>query len=158
MEHITEHIDFCNIENPSFVVADIRLVGDPSKSDLVKRFVVSHYSIPTEEFTEKDFEEHSAEYQMMITWSIFFNNLTSLNILWKGIYHYDRASPDYHSDLHYAAFIGNLKTFQHILFAFNNYDQKDDPDELVYEELVKLATQNDLHPEVLLYIKSKLSP
>jgi hypothetical protein len=60
-------------------------------------------------------------YYTMIEMAIKSNNLVGLEILWEGIYHHDRACPDFLDDLYTATKYGNLKTLQHVFYAYNNY-------------------------------------
>jgi len=81
-------------------------------------------------------------YQSMIDLSIKNNNLIGLEILWQGIYFHDRDNPDYLNDVYVASEYGNLKTFQHVLYAYLNYATLNWSDPIDLNKLRLLATDN----------------
>lgn len=78
----------------------------------------------------------------MITEAIENNDLDSLEVLWQGIYFHDRTNPDYEKDVYTATEFGNIKTFQHVLYAYMNYNTLDGVEPLEYTKLLQLATKN----------------
>lgn len=50
------------------------------------------------------------------------NNIIALEILWSAIYNHDRDTPCYEHWLFEAIKYGNLKTFEHCLYAYMNYN------------------------------------
>lgn len=88
--------------------------------------------------------ESSFKYQKVIDEAIKSNNLDTLEVLWSGIYYHDVKSPNYEYDVYTAANYGNLRTFQHVLYAYMNYSTYDGVENLNYNQLLNIAQDQDV--------------
>ena len=73
---------------------DHTLASDPTKVAELQRFMCSFYD--QDHIMEDDGPE---KYQKMVESAIEANNLAGLEVLWQGVYYYDRDNPDYASAL-----------------------------------------------------------
>lgn len=146
MEHINETVDFKGVQKLDEFKLDEDLVQDPCRDQDLIRWVRTGYRSKISK------SRFFAIYLEMINLSIKSNNLKALNILWNGIYYHDRDNPDFLSHLYTAAEFGNLQMFQHCLYAYKNYAQLNEPDEINMHELLNLAGKN-VNKDVLDYIR-----
>lgn len=143
MQHFVDQIDFSDVEPLDQLIYDPELAYDPTNVEQLKRLTRTHYA-PSYQ-----------QYQNMINLAIKANNLPGLEVLWQAMYHYDNDSPDYEHNVYVAAEFGQLKTFQHVLYAYLNYHyQDDDPDDLDPLSFSKLKSLATLNPDeaILHYI------
>jgi hypothetical protein len=113
-----------------------------NKLDMLCSFIRAHYEQDYREWNSEQFKLSYDQYQKMITEAIKSDDLDSLEVLWQGIYFHDRANPDYESDVYTAVEFGNIKTLQHVLYAYMNYNTLDCVEPLEYTKLLELATKN----------------
>ncbi len=113
-----------------------------NKLDTLIKFVRAHYEQDYEEWNREQFQQSYEQYQEMITEAIKGNDLDSLEVLWQGIYFHDRANPDYETDVYTAVEYGNIKTIQHVLYAYMNYNTLDGVEPLEYTKLIELSKKN----------------
>lgn len=149
MKHITVNFDFKSASlkpNPSKLYSvDTKIATDVGREVELGCFILSFYNSMTLHPWE--------DYQQLITAAIIYNNLTSVEILWKGTYRCGGYNPDYCHDLYTAAEFGNLQTFQHVLYACANYNTLDGVDPIKYYTLRSKAV-NNMYSDVLKYVEA----
>lgn len=145
MKHHTVDYDFSNVQPMEQFSYDHTLASDPTKVAELQRFMCSFYD--QDHIMEDDGPE---KYQKMVESAIEANNLAGLEVLWQGVYYYDRDNPDYASVLFFASAKGSLQTFQHVLYAYLNYNILNDPEDVRFDLLIGMAHDN---PPVHAYLE-----
>lgn len=104
-------------------------------------------------YTGRGYQVDLDGYQKNIDSCIKASNIEALQILWCGIYYHDRDFPDFEKDLKTAVKHSNLKTVQHIFWAYHNYPGIDFIPYIDTLELYKYSLENSKDEEVKKYIK-----
>lgn len=127
---------------------DESLVELDSDLDQLIKFVATCKKLDTGSADVED------RYLRMVDAAIRKGNIPALEILWQGIGFMDcYSNGNYEDDLVYAAKFGNLKMFQHILYAYGNYGSSSgDIKDVSYKKLVAAAEKNP-DTSVLKFIK-----
>lgn len=73
------------------------------------------------------------------------NNIMALEIFWQGVYNHDRDTPSYDYWVLIAAKHGNLKTFEHCLYAYMNNGVIDRVEDLDYQKLLSECVDPEVH-------------
>lgn len=138
MQHIKITVNFSQYKPFKILDYGVNL----NDQDQLCRFIKTYYNQNTDNWKLEDFMDYHDKYQNVINNAIKTNNLTALEILWKGIYYHDRDNPNYENDVYVSAEYGNLETFQHILYAYLNYNTLDELEPLLHYKLQALSLKN----------------
>jgi hypothetical protein len=144
MNHCDIQIDFTIVEDITEIVYDETYASDPNKIEDLKKFCKAFYVLD-----HVISEDIYFNYRIL---AIKANNLLGLEVFCQVVsYHDCYETPEYEFILKEAAEFGNLKIFQHCLYAFMNIVNINGTPDIEYSTLKSLAEKNP-NPDVLEYL------